>query len=82
MYNVFEDFLPRGARDTTDIKYTMLGNGALGATMTGSGPAVIGLFDNTANAQKAYEQLKMGYKECYLTETADKTQIAEKEDMF
>ena len=75
MYNVFEDVLPRGVRDITDIKYTMLDNGALGATMTGSGPAVFGLFDNEDNAKNTFEHLKSNYKECFLAETADKIAV-------
>ena len=75
MYNVFEDVLPRGIRDINDIKYAMLDNGALGATMTGSGPAVFGLFDNEDNARNAYKYLQTNYKECYLAETTDKILI-------
>jgi len=75
MYNVFEDVLPRGVRDIGDIKYTMLDKGALGAVMTGTGPAVIGLFDDEASARNAYECLKPGYKECFLTETTEKIVI-------
>jgi 4-diphosphocytidyl-2-C-methyl-D-erythritol kinase len=69
---VFEDVLPRGARDIAEIKYTLLDKGALGAVMTGSGPAIIGLFDNEACAQGAYEFLKLDYKECFLTETVER----------
>jgi 4-diphosphocytidyl-2-C-methyl-D-erythritol kinase len=69
MYNVFEDFLPRGKHDIADIKYALLGNGALGAAMTGSGPAVVGLFDSKNNAQKAYEQQRLIYVNSYLAET-------------
>jgi len=75
MYNVFEDVLPRGARDIADIKYTMLDNRALGAVMTGTGPAVFGLFDNEENAQKAFAQLKTSYKECYLAETTERLEM-------
>ena len=75
MYNVFEDVLPRGMRDIADIKYTLLDNGALGAVMTGSGPAVFGLFDNETEARNAYDHLKADYMECYLTETIDRLEI-------
>ena len=67
MYNVFEDVLPRGEREIADLKYAMLDNGALGAVMTGSGPAVIGIFDNEDYAQSTYALLKSRYKECFLT---------------
>ena len=72
MYNVFEDVLPRGTRDIADIKYTMLDKGALGAVMTGSGPAVFGLFDNEVYAKNAYEQLKTNFIECFFSKTAGK----------
>jgi len=72
MYNVFEDVMPRGVRDIADIKYALLDHGALGAVMTGSGPAVFGLFDDGSNAEKAYEHLKSSYRECYLTETTER----------
>ena len=72
MYNVFEDVLPRRARDVAEIKYALLDKGALGATMTGSGPAVFGLFDNKALALNAFEHLKSGYRECFIAETVER----------
>ena len=69
MYNVFEDILPRGRSDVDEIKSILLDHNALGAVMTGSGPAVFGLFDSITNAQNAYDYLKKSYKECYLTQT-------------
>ena len=69
MYNVFEDVLPRGARDIEDIKYALLDYGAIGAVMTGSGSAVFGLYDSEQRAQEAHEHLKSNYIECYLTQT-------------
>ena len=69
MYNVFEDVLPRGKLDISEIKNTLLDNNALGAVMTGSGPSVFGLFDCKDNAMCAYDQLKTSYTECFLTET-------------
>jgi len=75
MYNVFEDLLPRGSRDLVDIKYALLDNGALGAVMTGSGPAVFGLFDNESRARKAYELMKLSYKECYFTEMVERLEV-------
>jgi len=69
MYNVFEDVLPRGKQDVDEIKSKLLDYNALGAVMTGSGPAVFGLFDCKKSAQEAYEKLKTDYRECYITET-------------
>ena len=67
MYNVFEDVLPRGAREIADIKYALLDYGALGAAMTGSGSAVFGLFNDEICAKEAYQRLKIRYAECFLT---------------
>jgi len=72
MYNVFEDIIPRGTREVTDIKYALIDKGALGAVMTGSGPAVVGLFDSESKAQDAYEHMHSIYKECYLTENENR----------
>jgi len=69
MYNVFEDVLPRGKSEIAEIKSALLDNGALGSVMTGSGPAVFALFDKKEKAEAAFEQLKVNYKDCFLTET-------------
>jgi 4-diphosphocytidyl-2-C-methyl-D-erythritol kinase len=67
IYNVFEDFLPRGIGDVEEIKYIMLDNNALGSLMTGSGPTVFGIFNSESNAESAYNALKQDYKECFIT---------------
>ena len=69
MYNVFEDILPRGERDISAIKHTLLNFDALGAVMTGAGSAVFGIFDDAAHARRAYDNLRASYKDCFLTET-------------
>jgi len=69
MYNVFEDVLPRGKQEITEIKGALLDNNALGAIMTGSGSSVFGLFENKSDALTAYEQLRGAYSDCFLTET-------------
>jgi 4-diphosphocytidyl-2-C-methyl-D-erythritol kinase len=72
MYNVFEDVLPKGSTDVADIKSAMLDYGALGVVMTGSGPAVFGLFDNEVGAIEAHRGLSERFKECFLTEPVGK----------
>ena len=72
MYNVFEDIMPRGKLEIDEIKSALLDNGALGAVMTGSGPAVFGLFDSAGSAKSAYEQLIVDYKDCFITETVER----------
>ncbi|MCL2079523.1 MAG: 4-(cytidine 5'-diphospho)-2-C-methyl-D-erythritol kinase [Oscillospiraceae bacterium] len=69
MYNVFEDIIPRKNTDIDDIKAALLDSGAMGAVMTGSGPSVIGLFDDRAHAKCAYDTLLKSYEDTFLTET-------------
>ena len=70
LYNVFEDVLePRKKAEIDSIKATMIDCGALGASMSGSGPTVFGLFDDEKSAQEAVTRLGELYKNVYLTET-------------
>jgi 4-diphosphocytidyl-2-C-methyl-D-erythritol kinase len=69
MYNVFEDMLPHSKTDIIEIKNKLLESDALGATMTGSGSAVFGIYDNKKSAQRAYKHLKADYKSTFLAET-------------
>lgn len=66
LYNVFEDFMPRGKSELDEIKGVMLGFGALGASMTGSGPSVFGIFESNESADKAYRHLKDKYDDCFV----------------
>jgi len=67
LYNVFEDVLGGRGKAVMDIKRSLLDGGALGAAMTGTGPAVFGLFDEEGLAQAAYERLRKVYSETFLT---------------
>lgn len=59
MGNVFEKVLMKNERNTVQMmKEVMTQFGALGCTMTGSGPAVFGLFDNELYARVASETLR------------------------
>ena len=70
MYNVFEDVLnERQAAQVTQIKRTLIEYGALGATMSGTGPTAFGLFSDWKQAERAYEVLARDYRETYLTQT-------------
>ena len=70
MYNVFEDVLePRRRAEIDAIKSALIDCGALGASMTGSGPTVFGLFDRLASARQAAQRLGEQYREVFLTET-------------
>ena len=70
LYNVFEDVLePRRKAEIDSIKSAMIDCGALGASMSGSGPTVFGLFDDRACAREACDRLSGLYKNVFLTET-------------
>lgn len=69
MFNVFEEFLhPRHGNIIHELKNTMIDAGALGSSMSGSGPTVIGLFSEKEKAEACGERLRLEYKETYLTE--------------
>ncbi|MDE7218512.1 MAG: 4-(cytidine 5'-diphospho)-2-C-methyl-D-erythritol kinase [Oscillospiraceae bacterium] len=66
MYNVFEDVLPRRYGEVFAIKGELLGLGAMGASMTGSGPTVFGVFREQASAARAADALSGSYDAVYL----------------
>ncbi len=78
LYNVFEDVLtgPR-SQEIRDIKDELLSCGALGASMSGTGPTVFGLFETQAAAQTAVERLQGRYQEVFLTRPVSFTEIWE-----
>lgn len=70
MYNVFEDALPeRQQARVNDIKNALIQCGALGASMSGTGPTAFGLFDDEGCAQKARERLLDFSNEVFFTHT-------------
>ncbi len=70
MYNVFEDALPERQRTrVNDIKNALIQCGALGASMSGTGPTAFGLFDDKALAQEAQGRLADFGGEVFLTQT-------------
>ena len=64
LYNVFEDALGRERYVVNDIKAALLDAGAIGASMTGTGSAVFGLFPNGSSADRAAEMLSERWKFC------------------
>jgi len=66
MYNVFEEALPDYAGDVISIRKSLCELGAEGASMSGSGPAVFGLFSDSASAAEAAGVLKKTYPETFL----------------
>ena len=70
MYNVFEDVLPdRRAGEIAAIKSALVGHGALGAVMSGSGPTVFGIFREEAAAKGAWADLKQDYVQTFLAKS-------------
>lgn len=70
MYNVFEDVLePRRRAEIDTIKADLIDHGALGASMSGSGPAVFGLFDGEYDARRAFQSLSEQYSDVFLCHT-------------
>ena len=70
MYNVFEDVLePRRRHEVDSIKAALIDCGALGASMTGSGPTVFGLFDSLSAAREAGDRLYELYNDVFLCRT-------------
>ncbi len=70
MFNVFEDVLPdQKYRTVKEIKATLLECGALGASMSGTGPTVFGLFDDKGKADLARNTLRESYRDTFLAET-------------
>lgn len=70
MYNVFEDALPERQRArVNDIKNVLIQSGALGASMSGTGPTAFGLFDDEGLAREARERLEEFGGEVFLTQT-------------
>ena len=70
MYNVFEDVLDsRKKGEIADLRSAMVGHGALGAVMSGSGPTVFGIFQTKEQAQAACSDLQQDYKQTYLAES-------------
>lgn len=65
MYNVFEDVLPKRCGEIFELKSALLGQGALGAVMTGTGSAVFGLFPDLAQAEAAADVLRVPGRECF-----------------
>jgi len=70
MFNIFEEVLPPRRRSRVEeLKGELLRCGALGASMSGTGPTVFGLFAGEAEARAAEEALKGLCREVFLART-------------
>lgn len=65
LYNVFEDVLPHKYGEIGHIKNKLLDLGALGTSMTGTGSAVYGIFEDMQTARAAHEEMSVTYRECF-----------------
>jgi 4-diphosphocytidyl-2-C-methyl-D-erythritol kinase len=71
--NVFEEVLPPEVeREVREIKAEMLRRGALNAAMSGSGPAVFGIFREKEAAAAAVAALKTRYVQTFLTSPVER----------
>lgn len=70
LFNVFEEVLPpRKQKRVEELKQNLLNHGALGASMTGTGPTVFGLFSDERTARNAYEEVRSLCCEAFCTQT-------------
>lgn len=75
VFNVFEDALPKGRGEIAGIKSSLLDSGALGVSMSGTGPSVFGIFDDERAAATACERLKESIRDCFLCRPADRVSV-------
>lgn len=70
--NVFEEVLPAEYHEVFAIKQRLLELGALNAAMSGSGPAVFGIFCEETVAAQAANSLRERYAQTYLAQPVKK----------
>ncbi|MBQ7353101.1 MAG: 4-(cytidine 5'-diphospho)-2-C-methyl-D-erythritol kinase [Clostridia bacterium] len=69
LYNKFESVIEPDNKSITQIKATMLNNGAIGALMSGSGPSVFGIFTDENSQLKAFNELQNQSIRAFLCKT-------------
>lgn len=69
MKNVLETVTAKKHDVIREIKQRLLELGAAGSMMSGSGPSVFGIFADRKAAETAFEAMKSGRWDCFLTET-------------
>lgn len=75
VYNVFEDLPYKGKREIMEIKEAVLSLGAIGAAMSGTGPAVFGIFDDEEKACAAMDTLSKKHKDTFLTNNIERLKV-------
>ena len=69
VYNVFESVLePKRQEELAQIRTVMIDSGALGVSMSGTGPTMFGIFAARGKAENAFLTLQQQYSECFLTQ--------------
>lgn len=69
MVNVLETVTTREYKIIDEIKEKLVGLGAVGSMMSGSGPTVFGIFADGETAQKVFKALDKSEYDCFLTKT-------------
>ena len=69
MKNLLENVTLKKHRVITNIKEEVKVNGAIGTMMSGSGPTVFAFFDDMLKAQICYDNMKIKYKDVFITRT-------------
>lgn len=73
LHNDLEEAVAAKHKEITKIKGLLLSLGAVGAAMSGSGPAVFGLTQDEASAKRICDRLKKDYPRAFLVKTVDKS---------
>lgn len=71
MKNVLESVTAVKYPEIEGIKHDLKSVGALGSIMSGSGPSVFGLFEDSERASRAFLELKDQYRRIYIVSTTD-----------
>lgn len=72
IYNIFEDIILCERPEAKHLKEEMLRLGAINALMSGSGPAIVGIFDSKEKAIKAAESLNANGAVAHACKTASR----------
>lgn len=75
MINVMESYSIRKYPEISHLKDEMIEKGAMAAVMSGSGPTVLGLFNNGEQARKTFNSLRERYQEAFLVSSYDRSDL-------
>ena len=69
LHNDFEPMLTKKYKIITEIENNLIKNGALNASISGSGPAVFGIFNSIYEARETFFKIQYDYPFVFLTKT-------------